>query len=170
MSNMQSRAIEMMIRKTIPEKGRKPSLKPKRCLRPHALTARGYLPRDQLSTHHTVFFFFSGLPPMLISGSPFWTTLIRVTMASRTTLPRVSWSILRASCWGGRCSRGGSSALRAQKEEVMVSLILTRETLPMASQESGSTPHSDACQHSAATAHKLRHHTLFHPHPSLFYR
>lgn len=158
----------MMIRKTIPEKGKRPSLKPKRCLHPHALRARGYLPSDQLSVHHTGF--FSALPQMLICVSPFWTTLIRVTMASRTTLPRVSWSILRAGCQGGRCSRGGSSALRAQKEEVMISLILNRETLPMASQESSSTPHSDACQRSTATAHRLRHHTLFHPHLSLFYR
>lgn len=87
-------------------------------------------------------------------------------MASRAMLPRVSWSILQAGCWGGRCSLGGSSALQAQKEEVKVFLIFNHETLPMASQESGSTLCSCACQTNTATdslTHSLTHHIQMKP-------
>lgn len=83
-------------------------------------------------------------------------------MASRTMLPRVSWSILRAGCEGGRCSLGGSSALQARKEEMKVCLILNHKTLPMVSQESDGTLRSGACE-SDTVPGSLTHHTQMKP-------
>lgn len=84
-------------------------------------------------------------------------------MASRTMLPKVSWSILQAGCQGGQCSLSSSSALQAQKEEVNVFLILNCEALPMASQESGSTLPSVLIRATQPQAHTLTHHTQMKP-------